>query len=526
MDSIETNYSSHHLPRKNIFVLLAQFVFSIVFFPVYLLLRILKPFKFFRDLVRIGPRAFIPKKIGFKFLILRPIALFITLFFILPFWVIGYAVAGYTAANEVGLVSHNISVAGTGSMYPTFPKGEEKDLKKQADEIVSTQGMFPYPNGVMLFGKRYFGHEIGRGDIVTLSNDTIDKINKEIYGTEAGWIKRVIAISGDTLELRDGIVYLNSKPLEEPYIAHARSTFGESFLKECVKITVPDHSVFVMGDNRKGSGDSREAGFFDISAITYALPYESQTGEVVKHWRDTKDDFSEQSRITVDKEKYVELLNIKRKEAGAKPLKYQEKLEESAKKRGEVILKFDDYSFEATRSGYTMQKAMRDVGYSNYLWGEAPVSGYFDADELIENQFEFPESKQFLLNAKYQDVGVAEVQQDVNGCPTHVVVQQFAGYVPPNYKKSDIDPWPAILSNLHDIQPGWSDAKNHDDYYQSHKADVDRINEIIVTRINIANSILGKMNSNQWLTDADERSIDQFNALAIEQNTIANRLNN
>jgi signal peptidase I len=65
------------------------------------------------------------------------------------------------------------------------------------------------------------------------------------------FIKRVIGLPGDTVELRDGKTYVNGQQLDEPYLNPAIDTrpFGP--------VTVPDGMLFVLGDNRIVSGDSR-----------------------------------------------------------------------------------------------------------------------------------------------------------------------------------------------------------------------------------------------------------------------------
>lgn len=66
-------------------------------------------------------------------------------------------------------------------------------------------------------------------------------------------IKRVIGLPGETVEVRDGKVYINGSPLDEPYLA--RSTLGRYG-----PTVVPPEHVFVMGDNRNASNDSRAFG--------------------------------------------------------------------------------------------------------------------------------------------------------------------------------------------------------------------------------------------------------------------------
>lgn len=68
-------------------------------------------------------------------------------------------------------------------------------------------------------------------------------------------VKRVIAVPGDEVEIRAKRVYVNGKPLEEPYAVHDRADERLNG-DDLGPLTVPDRSYFVLGDNRDESNDS------------------------------------------------------------------------------------------------------------------------------------------------------------------------------------------------------------------------------------------------------------------------------
>ena len=299
-------------------------------------------------------------------------------------------------------LKYKVPVAGTGSMYPTFPKGVGKDVKNLGDQIAAYALMTVFPSGIEIDSNEFFNYKIKRGDIVSFNNEKVREITREVYGEESGYIKRVIGLPGEEFLIRNGLIYIDGKPLKEPYTALPHSTFGGEFITECEEIQIPENSYIVLGDNRKGSSDSRhDVGFINVSDIDYVLPLNEQKGILDEAWRDTALDLSEVSKIKLDGRKFLELLNAKREKNGLSKLKYEPKLELAAGKRAGNILKYNDFSFEAEKSGYTMKSAMADSDYDNVLWGEVPIQGYYQAEELLENIFEFPESQKFVLNGVY-----------------------------------------------------------------------------------------------------------------------------
>ena len=83
--------------------------------------------------------------------------------------------------------------------------------------------------------------------------------------SETSYIKRVIGLPGDHVEIKNGIVFLNEQPLNEEYLDIGTITDA---VEGCfTDVVVPDGYVYVLGDNREVSGDSRRFGCIPIDKI-------------------------------------------------------------------------------------------------------------------------------------------------------------------------------------------------------------------------------------------------------------------
>ena len=156
------------------------------------------------------------------------------------------------------------------SMYPTLISDERLWLNRWT----RTTHTLPKRGQIITFEAPDKTGYLGSEDEIDLNNAIAKYDEKSAFGwfinnfLEIGkksYIKRVIAVPGDYVEIKEGKVYINGKKLEEPYLQEGVLTEAKN--PGFNNFTVPENCVFAMGDNRTQSTDCREFGCIPLDKI-------------------------------------------------------------------------------------------------------------------------------------------------------------------------------------------------------------------------------------------------------------------
>ncbi len=133
------------------------------------------------------------------------------------------------------------------SMVPTLQVG---------DHILV--GKFVYGLKIPLVDKKLFSRDPARGDVVVF-----------IYPKDKtkDFIKRVIALPGEKVQVVGREIFINDKLIKDPWGHYSQEDADADAKENYGPVVVPPHSLFVLGDNRDNSQDSRYWGFVDTDAV-------------------------------------------------------------------------------------------------------------------------------------------------------------------------------------------------------------------------------------------------------------------
>ncbi|PFN02935.1 signal peptidase I [Bacillus cereus] len=119
--------------------------------------------------------------------------------------------------------------------------------------------------------------------IVVSKTSTIERFDTIVFKApdkDEQYIKRVIGIPGDSVEMKDDVLYINGNPYEEPYVKRnnnielSRVTSDFTLMELTGNKRVPNGYYFVLGDNRLKSKDSRNFGFISTDSIVGEVKFQ------------------------------------------------------------------------------------------------------------------------------------------------------------------------------------------------------------------------------------------------------------
>lgn len=149
-------------------------------------------------------------------------------------------------------------------LHPVNVKGESmQPTLMNSDRILMTTVYFNLEYGDIVIVDNDMAYDLDEnGEAVPVNID--GKQLKECI------IKRIIATGGQTVDIRDGNLYIDGKVLDEPYVASGAQTYVLNAFSNKYPIKIPDGYYFVMGDNREHSSDSRHS---DVGLIKKSQIY-------------------------------------------------------------------------------------------------------------------------------------------------------------------------------------------------------------------------------------------------------------
>ena len=169
-------------------------------------------------------------------------------------WITSIIIAVVLAVLLNAFILQPTEVLGS-SMEPTLHTGEMVILSKLAHTFKQEVSY----GDIVVIDSRVRYQRTWKDDI--LESPLIQLIRRDPnYPKTSFWIKRVVGKAGDVLEFKDGKVYRNGTVIEEPYIKEPMDTWNQKYM-------VPENYLFLMGDNRNNSQDSRAIGPVPIDHV-------------------------------------------------------------------------------------------------------------------------------------------------------------------------------------------------------------------------------------------------------------------
>jgi len=374
---------------------------------------------------------------------------------------------------EAGITDELTKVPVSGpSMLPTIKDGTEIELHSP---------------------KKYL---LERGDIVSFKSEQTGGLH---------YLKRLIGLPGEEVVIKNGLVLINNKVLQEDYTLNNLPTFGNSFLMDCEKKTIDDDAYLVLGDNRTVSHDSRVIGFVKEEDIDGVIKPEQRPQFVDQIPEKTFD-------ISINPQEFLRDLNQKRQEEGLLPLATHSFLNQIAAAHAEQVASNLDNWKKETEG---LEELLTRQGYRYNLVHQFVTFGYLTSQNVVEQIFDSPSEKQKFLTAEFTEVGIGVSEAQNKECAFPVI--------------SVILSWPATPTYAQDLSAFWSEQKTKttqtltalQTFVNSPRVDQQKLRELInsvAEASTIASRIDSKIKNQQPLDQQDYLDMDRYRSLAGQIN--------
>ncbi|MDQ3239070.1 MAG: signal peptidase I [bacterium] len=375
--------------------------------------------------------------------------------------------------------SKTVNVSGR-SMMPTIKDGSQVTLKN------------PIKLG------------ISRLDIVSIKNQETDGMY---------YLKRIVGMPGENISIKNGYVTINDQVLDEPYVFHQSSTYGNTSILECLDYKIPPNHFAVFGDNRLASTDSRVIGLIKKDDVEGVI----KTNLKVEYLTQTQ----KQNVLSksIDSKKFVEELNIHRNSTSSGSLRFSEKLNSVAAQRGQIVNdQFDSWKQKLVPLEGVLDKS----NYRYNLAHEYITFGYLDEKSLVEQIIDSSKEKKKFLSSEYLDVGVSTVQRSFGSCSYPIITVIIAWPSNPEYSEKEINYWATEVKTtklaLSSLQQYIGDSTYDQAKVRRYITAMARLNQI-------ANYYHTKVKNSEWFDKKqNERDKNEYSYLVGETNKLDQEL--
>lgn len=377
-----------------------------------------------------------------------------------------------------------VPVRGT-SMLPTITDGSDVELKSP----------------------RKYG--LTRGDIVSFKNEETGGLY---------YLKRIVGLPKEQISIKNGVVFINGKALQEDYTLNTLPTFGNTALIDCEGYTIPEDNYMVLGDNRTVSSDSRVLGFIHEDDIEGVI--KTNIGEKFASEKRQL----EITKVTVSPEVFLKKLNEQRTANNVTNLVTHTTLNQLAKKRtDQIVEKFEDWK----NNSVPVDKIIEESGYRFNKIHEFVTFGYLDEQAIIDQILDSPKEKDQSMSAQYTEVGIGVTEKNNKECTFPVISIILSWPAIPTYDQAVLDNW---VREIGINEQSLSNLQTWVGYPEVDQTKLKELISLVAEMQQIATRIYNKEKNREWLTQKDYQDIKYYDELikkveALNREVFANQKN-